>query len=178
MLRDELEKIIGYLRGEFSKLRAGRASIDLVENIEVDAYGSKMPLNQLATLSSPESRMILIKPWDKGVIKNIESAIRSSMSDINPVVEGDQIRMSFPSPTEERRRELVREVGKIVEEAKIKIRRVREEAFEELRDKESRKEISEDELFRRKDEAQELIGEYNKRTEEMGKKKENEIMEI
>lgn len=178
MLKEKLEKIIQHLKGELAKFQAGRASIDLIENIEVEAYNSKMPLNQLATLSIPEARLILIKPWDKTIIRNIESALRSAMPDINPVVDGDSIRISYPAPTEERRRELAKEAGKAVEEAMIKIRQVREEAISELRDKEEKKEISEDELFRRKSEVQKTIDEYNQNAEEMRQKKEKEIITI
>lgn len=178
MLKEELEKIIEHLVGNLAKLRAGRASIDLVEGIVVEAYNSKMPLNQLATLSNPEPRLILIQPWDKSIMKNIESAIRNEMSDINPVVESDIIRISFPAPTEEKRRELVKEVGKIVEEAKVKIRRVREDTLSELKKEEDKSEISEDELHRSKEETQKLISEYNAKAEEIGKRKEEEIMTI
>lgn len=177
-MQEELEKIIEYLRGEFSKIRAGRASIDLVENIMVEAYNSQMPINQLATISSPEPRLIIIKPWDKSVLKSIESALRAALSDINPVVEGDIIRISFPAPTEERRRELVKELGNIVETSKVKIRKAREEALSELREKETKKEISEDELFKKREEAQKVIDDYNNKVQELGEKKEKEIMSI
>lgn len=178
MLKDDLEKIIEYLVGDLAKLRAGRASIDLVESIEVEAYDSKMPLNQLATLSSPEPRLILVTPWDKSVMKNIESAIRNAISDINPVVESDVIRIHFPAPTEEKRQSLVKEVRKIVEGTKVKIRHVREDVLKELKEKESKSEISEDDLRKDKEETQKLINEYNTKIDEMGKKKEEEIMTI
>lgn len=158
------------------RVRAGRASIDLVENIMVEAYNTKMPLNQLATLSTPEPRLLVIQPWDKSIIKNIESALRAEINDLNPVVDGGVIRIPFPAPTEERRRALVKEVGKIIEEAKIRIRRVREEELRELKTKEEKKEISEDQLFRQKEEVQKSVDEYNKRVEEIGQKKEEEIM--
>jgi len=178
MLKEELEKIIERLMGELAKLRAGRASIDLIENIEVEVYDSKMPLNQLATLSSPEPRLILIVPWDKGIMKNIEAALRTAMSDVSPVVESESIRVSFPAPTEEKRKELVKEVGKAVEEAKVKMRRVREDALQDLKSQEDRGEISEDDLFRKKDDVQGTITEYGGKIEEIGKKKELEIMSV
>lgn len=178
MFKEALEKIAEYLKGELAKLRAGRASIDLVENIMVEAYNTKMPLNQVASLASPEPRLIVVRPWDKSIIKDIENALRKAMSGINPVLDGDTIRIPFPAATEERRRELVKELHGIVEEAKIKIRRVREEALEEIKTKEDKKEISEDELFRKKDEIQKAVDEYNKKAEDLGKKKEGEIMAI
>jgi len=162
MPKEELEKIIERLRGELTKLRAGRASIDLVENIEVEVYDSKMPLNQLATLSSPEPRLILISPWDKNIIKNIESALRGAMNDVSPVVDSESIRLSFPAP----------------KEAKIKMRRVREDALQDLKSQEDRGEISEDELFRKRDEVQGIIDEYSGKIEEIGQKKEAEVMSI
>jgi ribosome recycling factor len=178
MLKDDLAKTIEYQKGELAKLRAGRASIDLVENIMVEAYNTKMPLNQLATLSVPEPRLIVVKPWDKSVIKDIENALRKAMSSINPILEGEVIRIPFPAATEERRRELAKELHKIVEETKIKIRRVREAALEEIKTKEDKKEISEDELFRKGDEIQKAVDEYNKKAEDLGNKKEGEIMAI
>ena len=178
MPKDDLEKIIERLAGDLARIRAGRASIGLVEDIEVDAYNSKMPLNQLATLSNPEPRLILVTPWDKSIIKDIENAIRSNMSDVNPVVESDVIRIPFPAPTEEKRKELVKEVGKIMEETKVKIRRVREDTLRELKEKEDKSEISEDELHRDKEETQKLISEYNTKVDEMGKRKEEEITAI
>ena len=178
MPKEELEKIIEHLRNELAKLRAGRASIDMVENIEVEVYDSKMPLNQLATLSSPEPRLILISPWDKNIIKNIESALRGAMNDVSPVVDSESIRLSFPAPTEDKRKELVKEVGKTVEEAKIKMRRVREDALQDLKSQEDRGEISEDELFRKRDEVQGTIDEYSGKIEEIGQKKETEVMSI
>lgn len=178
MLKDNLEKSIAYLRGELAKIRAGRASIDMVENIAIDAYNSKMPLKQLATLSSPEPRLIIVQPWDKSIIKNIESALRAAISGVNPVADSEIIRLSFPAPTEENRRDLVKEVGRIIEETKIQIRKIREDAIQELRLREESKEISEDELFRKKDETQKTVDSYNKLADDMGKKKEEEIMAI
>ena len=178
MLKNDLEKSIAYLKGELAKLRAGRASIDMVENIVVDAYGSKMPLKELATLSIPEPRVIVIKPWDKSIVKNIDSALRGVISDINPVVDSEMIRLSFPAPTEENRRNLVKEVRRIIEETKIQIRQIRESTLRELRQMEDDKKISEDELFRKKDETQKSVDACNKLCDDMGGKKEQEIMAI
>jgi len=175
MLHDELEKINTYLKSELVKLRAGRASIDLVENIKVEAYDTQMPLNQLATLSVPEPRLVLIQPWDRGILKNIEKALRENLPDFNPVVDGGIIRIPFPAPTEERRKELVKESAKIVEGAKIKIRRVREDAMSEIEERENRGEISEDDLARKKDEVQTMIDKYNLFLEEAREKKDKEI---
>ena len=177
-MRENLEQTVEHLRGELVKIRAGRASIELLEGVMVDAYDTKLPLNQVANLSSPEPRAIAIQPWDKTIIKNIESALKASLDDVSPVVDGEVIRIFFPPPTEERRHELVRNVAKIVEDAKVSIRQVREDELRDLKDQEDKGEISEDELHRKKDEVQKMVDEYNVKVEEMRKKKEGEIMTI
>ena len=171
-----LKEVMTYLTSQLAKIRAGRASMDMVEKILVDAYGAKMPLNQVATLSLPEPRMIVIQPWDKSIMKDIESALRSHMTDINPVVDGETIRITFPAPTEERRKELVREAYKSVEEAKIKIRRIREDILQSLKKQKEEGEISEDEEFRKKEELQKLVDVYNAQADEKGGRKEEDIM--
>ena len=170
------KEILTYLTSELAKIRAGRASIDMVEKISVDAYGAHMPLNQVATLSLPEPRMIVIQPWDKSVIKDIESALRLNMTDINPVVDGDTIRITFPAPTEERRKELVREAYKRVEETKIKIRQIREDISRGFKKQKDEGEMSEDEEFRKKEELQKLVDEYNAQSDKAGERKEEDIM--
>jgi len=178
MLDDELNEIGIHLKSELIKLRAGRASIDLVHDIRVEAYDAKMPLNQLATLSAPEPRLVVIQPWDKSIVKNIEKALRENLPDLNPIVDGATIRIPFPAPTEERRKQLLKEVGRVVEEAKIKIRRAREDTISEIEANEKRGEISEDEMHRKKEEIQKNIDKYNRLAEETRKKKEEEIMTI
>lgn len=178
MLEKNVEEIILYLKSELAKVRAGRVSIDLVTDIKVEAYGTQMPLNQLATLATPEPRMITIQPWDKSLIKNIESALRQNLTYVNPVVDSEIIRIAFPMPTEERRGQLIKDVGKIIEQARIKLRRAREEELRGIKNEEDRKEISEDELFRKKEKAQKTIDEYNKQIEKLGKNKEEEILTL
>ncbi len=173
-----LEEIVGYLKHELLRLRAGRASIELCEDIAVEAYNTKMPLNQLATLSVPEPRVIIIQPWDKGMLKSIESALRAALKDFNPIVDADTVRLVFPAPSEERRKELVREAGQRVEEAKVKIRKIREDILQEIKIAKEEKEISEDEFFRQKEEAQRLVDEYNKRVEDMGERKKEEVLTL
>lgn len=173
-----LEEIIAYFRTELLRIRAGRASAELCEDILVEAYNTKMRLNELATLSVPEPRLIVIQPWDKGIVKNIESALRATLKDVNPIVDGDMVRLVFSAPTEEKRKELVRQVGQRVEEAKVKIRKIREDILQEMKTKKEGKEISEDEFFRQKEEAQRLIDEYNKGVEDMGEKKKNEVLTL
>lgn len=172
------KEVIVYLASELSKIRAGRASIDMVEKLFVDAYGTKMLLGQLAALSLPEPRVIVIQPWDKSIMKDIESALRSHMVDMNPTVDGEIIRIVFPAPTEERRAALVKEVRKMSEEAKIKIRRIREDILRDLKKQEESGEISEDEEFRKKEELQKVVGGYNKQADEIEARKEKEIMSL
>lgn len=177
-LKKEFEEIVRYLATELLRLRAGRASIEVCEDVAVEAYDTKMPLKQLATLTVPEPRLIVIQPWDKSVLKNIEAALRAALKDFNPVVDGDTVRLAFPAPTQERRYELSRQAGQHVEEAKVKIRRIREDVLSQIKAKKEGKEISEDEFFRQKEEAQKLVDEYNIRVEDMGEKKKEEIMTL
>ncbi|MBI2121926.1 MAG: ribosome recycling factor [Candidatus Sungbacteria bacterium] len=174
----KLEKIIEHLKTEIASLRTGRASPALVEDLEVDYYGAKTPLKAVAAISSPDARQILIQPWDKNAVQPIERAIQSSSLGLNPITDKDSIRLSIPSLTEERRRELTKILGKHLEEARIAVRRDREEMLREIDKQEKDKKISEDEKFRQKHEAQKIIDEINKKIEDMGKAKEKEIMTV
>lgn len=159
-------------------MRTGRATPALVENLEVDYYGSKTPLKAVAAISSSDPRTLEIKPWDKNAIQPIEKAIQSSSLGLNPVTDRDVIRLSIPSLTEERRKELTKLLGKHLEEARIQVRREREEALKEIDRKEKAKEISEDEKFRQKNEVQKQVDEINKKIEDLGSAKEREIMSV
>lgn len=176
--KKECEEIVAYLATEFLRLRAGRASVEVCQDIAVEAYDTKMPLKQLATLSVPEPRLIVIQPWDRSMLKNIESALRASLKDFNPVVDGDTVRLVFPAPTQERRYELAKQVGQRVLEAKVKIRKIREDMLQEIRTAKEGKKISEDEFFRQKEEVQRLVDEYNKKVEDMGERKKDEILTL
>ena len=177
-LKQKLEKILERLKNEIAGLRTGRATPALVENLEVDYYGSKTPLKAIAAISSPEPRMLIIQPWDKNVIQSIEKTIQSSPLGINPVTDREVIRLSIPSLTEERRKELTKLLGKHLEDARIRVRREREEVLREIDRKEKAKEISENEKFRQKNEVQKIVDEINKKIEEMGAAKEKEIMTV
>lgn len=178
MFRQKLEKIIEHLKIEITGLRTGRATPALVENLEVDYYGSKTPLKAVASISSPEPRQLVIQPWNKGALPAIEKAIQISPLGINPIADKDSIRLSIPALTEERRKELVKILGKFIEEARIKVRRDREDFFRQVDREEKEKKISEDEKFRQKSEIQKLVDEINKKIEELGKNKEKEIMTV
>ncbi|MBI2640065.1 MAG: ribosome recycling factor [Candidatus Sungbacteria bacterium] len=176
--KSKLEKIIANLKSEIATLRTGRASSALVEDIEVDYYGAKTPIKALASISSPEPRTLVIQPWDKNAIQPIEKVIRDSSLGLNPAVDKDLIRLTIPQLTEERRKDLLKVLGRHVEDARIQVRREREEALKEIDRKEKAKEISEDEKFRQKSEIQKAVDEANKKIEEVAATKEKEIMNV
>jgi ribosome recycling factor len=175
-LQPRLEKIFDELRRETSSLRTGRATPALVEDLDVEAYGTHQPLKALAAISVPDGRQLLIQPWDKSVLPAIEKAIQGSSLGLNPIADKDTIRLALPTLTEERKRELVKLLGEKLEEARIHIRRLRDEAMKAIESREKAKEISEDQKFREKQEVEKAVGEYNKKIEELGEKKESEIM--
>lgn len=175
---EKFSKIIEHLEKELGNLRVGRAMPNLVENIIIEAYGSKTPLMQLASINVPEPQTLVIQPWDPSVIKDIEKGIHKSSLDLNPVVDGKIIRINFPPLTEEKRRELVKIVGQKVEEAKISIKNVREESIRELKKQEKDKEISEDQKFKEEKELQKTVDEFQQKIKNIAEKKEKELMTI
>jgi ribosome recycling factor len=177
-LKRRLEHIFEALRNDAAGLRTGRATPALVEDLEVDYYGTKTSLKAIAAISTIEPRSLLIQPWDKAAVQAIEKAIQSSALGLAPIADRDAIRLSIPALTEERRRELARTLGKFVEEARIRVRQVREEVLREIDRKEKEKEIGEDEKFRQRGDAQKVIDEMNKKIENLTEAKENEIMTV
>lgn len=177
-LKQELEKAAERLRNDLSTLRAGRASAALIESLEVESYGAKMPLKALGSISSPGPRMLVIQPWDKNMVQPIEKAIRNSSLGFAPAVDRDVIRISIPPLTEERRKEMLKFLGRHAEDARIRVRQIREEAFKEIDRKEKSGEMSEDEKFRQKSDAQKIIDDANKRIEEITAAKEKEITTV
>src|SRR3989344_8893245 len=171
-LKEKLNKVIEYFKGEIVVLRTGRATPALVEDLQVDYYGTKTPLKALASISTPDPRQILIQPWDKGALQPIEKAIQSSQLGLNPVVDGVYIRLNLPQLTEERRKDLIKILGQKAEETKISVRKAREEVLRVVDDAEKKKEISEDEKFRKKQETQKTVDEINKKIEEIVSAKE------
>jgi ribosome recycling factor len=170
---------IDFLRDEFKGIRTGRANIAILDTIKPDAYGSgKMPLNQLATLSTPDPKTIVIEPWDKSIIQAIEKEILSSSLGLNPQNDGKIIRIPIPPLTEERRKEFVKFIKKKAEEAKISIRNVRREANDKLKDAEKNGEISEDEEKRAHDKIQEITDKFVHKIDDLTKEKEQELMEV
>ena len=174
----KMTKAIEVLRRELASLRTGRASPGLVEHIRVDYYGTPTPLDQLAGISAPEVRMLIIQPWDKGVLPTIEKAILKSDLGLNPSSDGKVIRLVIPQLTEERRKELVKVVRKRVEEGRIAIRNIRREAMENLRKMEREKEISEDEEKRAESQLQDLTDKFIENVDQIGADKETEVLEI
>ncbi len=177
-LQENMEKAIQTLEKSFSKVRTGRASLALLDGIRVDYYDTPTPLKQLSSLSVPESRLIVISPWDSSIIGAIEKAIQKSDLGLMPTNDGKLIRLTIPALTEEKRRDLVKVVRKMAEECKIKQRNARRDANEQLKSLKKDNEISEDELYNLQDEVQKLTDQYIGKTDEALSVKEKEIMEI
>jgi ribosome recycling factor len=174
----KMKKSVESLRHHLATIRTGRASPALVEHLPVDAYGSSMPLNQLAGISVPEARLIVIQPYDASMMKAIEKAIQNSELGINPSNDGRVIRLAIPQLTEERRRDLTKLVRSRVEESKVALRNIRREALDDLRQFEHEKLISEDEQRRAQERLQELTDRYARDLDQIGAAKEAEVMEV
>lgn len=177
-MAEKMEKSIVSFKNELSKVRTGRASISLLDGISVDAYGSPTPMNQVATMTIPESRMIAIQPWDPQMVPAIEKAIMASNLGLTPANDGKVIRLTIPQLTEERRKELVKQVRKVAEEFRVAIRNVRREAIDILKKQKKDKEISEDDLFKLQDDAQKETDTYVKQIDAVTDNKEKEMMEV
>ena len=173
----KMTKATEVLGRDLAGLRTGRASPALVENIRADYYGTPTPLNQMAGISAPDVRMLIIQPWDKQAIPIIEKALQKSELGLNPSSDGTVIRLNIPPLTEERRKDLVKLVKKRVEEGRIAIRNVRREALEKLREMQKEKEISEDEEKRAEKDLQELTDRFVENVGELGQAKEKEVLE-
>ena len=173
-----MEKAVEVLREDLQSIRTGRASPALVEKLLIDYYGVPTPLQQLAAISAPEPRLLTIRPWDASLAPQIEKAILKSDLGLTPSNDGKIIRLAIPKLTEERRRELVKIVARRVEEGRVAVRNLRREAIEDLREMEKEGMISEDELYKGRDEIQELTDRYIKKVDEIGAAKEAEIMEV
>ncbi len=177
-LRKEMEDTVTAMRREMARTRTGRASTALLEGIHVDYYGTKTPLNQLAGLSVPEARLLLIQPYDRSAVTEIERAILQSDLGLVPQNDGKLIRVPIPELTEERRRDLVRHVRKIAEEYRVSLRSHRRDANELLKSLEKDGEITEDDLRRGQEKIQELTKDYTERLDKVLKAKEDEVMEV
>ncbi|OEU50552.1 MAG: ribosome recycling factor [Desulfobacterales bacterium C00003060] len=176
--QEAMGRTIDALKNEFKRIRTGRASIALFEGIKVSYYGTLTPLNQVASLSIPESRLIIIQPWDQSVIGEIEKEILKSELGLTPMNDGKVIRVPMPPLTEERRRELVRVVGKIAEGHKVSIRNIRRDTNEFLKGLKKDGEISEDDFYRAQDKVQNITNDFIKLVDQTLQEKEKEILEF
>ncbi|MBA3812178.1 MAG: ribosome recycling factor [Caulobacteraceae bacterium] len=176
--RDRMDKAVTALKEEFATLRTGRASAGLLDQVHVEAYGSRMPISQLGAVSVPEPRSITVSVWDKALVVSVEKAIRNSGLGLNPVVEGQNLRIPIPALTEERRRDLAKLAGKYAEQQRVAIRNVRREAMDDLRRSEKEGTISQDEHKRLEGDVQKLTDEAVRRADETLKIKEQEIMQV
>jgi ribosome recycling factor len=175
---ERMDKAVAALKEEFGGLRSGRASATLLEPIMVDAYGSSMPLNQVGAISVPEARMLTVNVWDRGLVVSVEKAIRNAGIGLNPITEGQLLRIPIPPLTEERRRDLAKLAGKYAEQQKIAVRNVRRDAMDALKQAEKDHEISQDEHKKLDVEVQHLTDAAIKRIDEALKVKEQEIMQV
>jgi ribosome recycling factor len=176
--RQRMDGAIEALRREFAGVRTGKASPALLDTIRVDAYGSLLPLNQVGSVSAPEPRMLMVQPWDKSLIKATEKALRESDLGLNPSNDGSVIRIPIPPLTEERRKEYVKLLHKLTEEARVAVRNVRREANDEVKHRQKDEGLSEDDVRREQAEVQKLTDQYIAKIEELMKHKEAEIMEV
>jgi ribosome recycling factor len=176
--RDRMGKSIEALSKELKRVRTGRASQSIFDGVKVDYYGTLTPLNQVAAIAVPESRLITIKPWDTSVLKDIEKAILKADLGLTPNNDGKLIRISIPPLTEERRKEIVKLVGKLCEDYKIAVRNIRRDSNEMLKNLKKDGDISEDDAFKAQDEVQNITNEYIKNIDEIYKEKETEILEF
>ncbi len=176
--RDKMNKAIATLDKELSRFRTGRASVSLLDDVMVEYYGTMTPLNQLASISIPDSRTIAIQPWDRNAFSGIEKAIMKSDLGLNPVNDGKIIRINLPPLTEERRKELVKMAKKTAEDTKVALRNIRREANESLKKMKNNKELTEDEMQKGYEEVQKIIDSYVERVDQILAEKEKEIMEF
>ena len=176
--RTHMEKAVEAMRREFTSVRTGKATPALLDTVRVDAYGSKMPINQVGTVSAPEPRLLLVQPWDKGLLKAIETGIANAVLGLNPSNDGNIIRVPIPQLTEERRTDMVKLLHKLAEEGRVAIRHARQEANKELKKKQADHEISEDDSHRQMEQVQKLTDEYIAKIDQLLKSKEQEVMEV
>lgn len=174
----KMGKAIAHLEEEYDTIRAGRANPAVLDKIRVNYFDTPTPINQLAAVSVPEARLLVIQPWDASVLRDIEKAIQQSDLGVNPQNDGRMLRLSFPQPTEERRKALVKEVSKLAEDCKVAIRAVRRDVIEKLKAMKKKNELTEDDLKDAEKDAQKLTDKYCKEADGVFAKKQKEIMEI
>ena len=176
--RAELDAVVEWIRGEATSIRTGRANPDMVSEVVVDYLGTPLRIKEVAAISVPDPRSIVIQPWDKGVLSAIEKAIRESSLQLAPVVDGTAVRLTVPSLTQERRQEYIKLLGTKTEEARIRVRHIREDILKKVQAAVKEKTAREDDVHRAKDRLQKLVDEYNGNIETVTKKKEAELMSV
>ena len=174
----KMQKTVDVVISDFAAVRAGRANAAVLDKITVDYYGSATPINQVAAISSPDPRSLLIKPWDGSILKAIEKAIQASDLGINPQNDGSSIRLNFPQLTEERRKELTKQVKKYAENGKVAIRNIRRDAMDKLKAKQKKSEITEDDCKEYEKELQDMTDKRCKELDDLSAKKEKELMAV
>ncbi|HUP88878.1 MAG TPA: ribosome recycling factor [Longimicrobiales bacterium] len=174
----QMEKAVEAMKREFTSVRTGKAAPNMLDNVRVDAYGSKMPMNQVATVSAPEPRLLVIQPYDKGLITAIEKAITLAELGLNPANDGNVIRIPIPQLNEERRKDMVKQLHKLAEEGRVAIRHSRQEANKNIKKQQGDHTISEDDARRQTDQMQKLTDEYIGKIDQLLKAKEHEVLEV
>ena len=177
-LEEKMDKTISVFSEKLAEVRAGRANPAILNKVKIDYYGTQTPINQVAAISVPEARLIVIQPWDASVLKEIERAILASDIGINPNNDGKVIRLAFPELNEERRKELVKDIRKMGEEAKVAIRNTRREGIDKAKSMQKNSEITEDELKQAENEIQKMTDKYIEEIDEVLEKKEKEVMSV
>jgi ribosome recycling factor len=175
---DRMEKAVDALQRDLATIRTGRASPALVEHLKVDYYGTPTPLNQLATITTPEARLIVIQPWDRGSLGTVEKAILKSDLGLNPASDGTVIRLAIPQLTEERRRDIAKQVRKRTEDARVAVRNIRRDCHDHIRRLEHDHQISKDDLHRAENELQKLTDDHIKESDKIGHEKEEEVLAV
>ena len=176
--QEEFEKTIEFLKNDLGQIRTGRANPAMIEQIMVDAYGTQTPIIQLGSISVPEARSLVIAPWDKNLLREIEKALAAADLGVQPVNEGNQIRLNLPPMTEENRQEYIKVLHEKQEKARVGIRQVRDRIRDEIATKEKSGDLTEDDKYKLREELDKLAGEYNDKIKEIGEAKEKEIMTI
>tara|TARA_B100001057_G_C22319885_1_gene745323 strand:- start:3 stop:557 length:555 start_codon:yes stop_codon:yes gene_type:complete len=177
-IESKMVKTIEILKKEFSGLRTGRASVGLLEPVQIDAYGSRVPLSQVSNISVPEPRMLTVQVWDNSLVLVVENAIRTSNLGLNPMTEGNLIRLPIPDLTEERRKEIVKVASKYCEDSKIAVRNIRRDAMDSVKSLEKNKEISKDELFQNSEEIQKTTDKIIDTIDSLFIEKEKDILQV
>ena len=175
---EKMDKTLNNLKKEYLGLRTGRASASLLEPVAVDAYGAKVPINQVGNINVPESRLITVQVWDESLVQSVEKAIRNSELGLNPMIEGNNIRVPIPELSQERRIEIVKVASKYSEDAKITVRNIRREAMDKIKEEEKQKSISKDDSFQFSEQIQKLTDKYVEKIENIFQDKEKDILQV